>query len=57
MGTTNESVELANLKWYEFTKKQLIQWNAKYHELIIGKPSADYYIDDRSINISDFFQS
>ena len=26
------------IDWYEFTKKQLDSWGAKYHELILGKP-------------------
>ena len=34
---------------YEFTKKQLSKWKVKYHKLIFGKPSYDYYIDDKSI--------
>jgi hypothetical protein len=57
MGTSNENVSSANKKWYEFTENQLLSWNAKYHTLIVGKPSADYYIDDRIIGISDFFIS
>lgn len=56
MGTSGEDTSIANLKWYEFTKNQLQNWNAKFHDLIIGKPSADYYVDDRMIGLSDFFQ-
>jgi len=57
MGTSGEDVSSANLMWYEFTKNQLRSWNAKFHDLIVGKPSADYYVDDRMIGISDFFQT
>jgi len=31
----------------------LEEWNIKYHELILGKPYADYYIDNKGINILD----
>jgi len=55
MGTSGENVSSANIKWYEFTQNQLLSWNAKYHTLIVGKPSADYYVDDRLISISEFF--
>jgi hypothetical protein len=34
---------------------QLELWGCKYHELIMGKPSADYYIDDKAIKDNDFF--
>lgn len=41
----------------EFTIKQLSSWGVKYHELILGKPEADFYIDDRGINFSDWIDS
>ena len=34
----------------ELTKKQLKQWGAKYHNLILGKPDYDILIDDKAIN-------
>ena len=40
--------------WYEFTKKQIDDWGLNYHKLIMGKPQADYFIDDRGINIDNF---
>ena len=39
--------------WSETTKEQLDRWGVKYHQLIFGKPNADYYIDDRSIHVQD----
>ena len=33
---------------FELTTKQLNEWGAKYHELIMGKPHADYFIDDKA---------
>jgi hypothetical protein len=35
---------------YELTKKQLNDWGVKYHDLMIGKPSYDIFIDDKTIN-------
>jgi len=31
-------------------------WGCKFHELHMGKPSGDYYIDDKGINSNDFFR-
>ena len=36
--------------WFEFTKSQLSKWGVLYHELILGKPEADYFIDDKACN-------
>ena len=33
---------------YPLTKMQLDVWGCKYHELILGKPHADYFIDDKA---------
>lgn len=37
--------------WREITRKQMSEWGVKYHKLLFGKPSASYYIDDKSISI------
>ncbi len=39
------------INWEEITRKQMEKWGVKYHELKFGKPAADFYIDDRLINI------
>ena len=57
MGSSNENQEAASLKWFNFTKNQLESWGAKHHELIMGKPSADYYIDDKCESPSNFFNN
>lgn len=44
--------------WSSITKKQLGDWGVKYHELLFGKPNADFYIDDKMISMEklyDFF--
>ena len=40
---------------FELTKQQLDDWGVKYHELIMGKPHADLFIDDKGINSDEFF--
>ena len=30
------------------TLKQLKKWNLKFHELILGKPTFDIYVDDKA---------
>ena len=41
---------------FELTEKQLKEWGCKYHELIMGKPHADLFIDDKGINSDEFFR-
>ena len=53
MGRNNENVSKVYETGFEFTKRQLEKWNIKYHELIMGKPSYDIIIDDKSINYSN----
>ncbi|MBM6997260.1 acylneuraminate cytidylyltransferase [Paenibacillus sp. DXFW5] len=42
--------------WEEVTKTQMAQWGVQYHELIFGKPHADYYIDDKMLDINFLYQ-
>ena len=53
MGRNNENSNLVKKKFYKKTYKQLIAWKLKFHELIMGKPTYDIYIDDKSYNIND----
>ena len=55
MGRTNNSTALAYNLFYEFTKKQLQTWGAKHHNLFLGKPSGDIYIDDKGAKDVEFF--
>jgi len=50
MGTSNNDATFAYEKYYDLTKSQLNSWGVKYHELFLGKPSGDIYIDDRAVN-------
>jgi len=56
MGTYSDDSKMASARWKELTELQLRIWGCKYHYLIMGKPSADYYIDDKAINSDDFFK-
>jgi hypothetical protein len=55
MGRYNDDAEKSKEKFYALTKMQLEIWGCKFHELILGKPSGDIYIDDKGINADDFF--
>ena len=55
MGRHKNNADLARKEFYEFTEIQLSLWGCKYHELFLGKPSGDYYIDDKGVNSNDFF--
>lgn len=56
MGRTNDRVELAKDLFEDLTKKQLHDWGVKYHRLILGKPSADLYVDDKGEKDVNFFK-
>ena len=55
MGRYGDNVNLAKARFFELTQLQLNEWGCKYHQLILGKPSGDYYIDDKGMNDNDFF--
>jgi CMP-N,N'-diacetyllegionaminic acid synthase len=38
------------------TAKQLSDWGVKHHRLVFGKPAADYYVDDKMIQVIDLGQ-
>lgn len=39
---------VTGIDWTELTEKQLKFWNVKYTKLLLGKPAADFYIDDKA---------
>lgn len=55
MGRFSNDVVQVYSTFYELTKEQLIKWNAKHHQLFLGKPSGDYYVDDKGVNADVFF--
>ena len=50
MGRNKENVSFVKKKYYSKIKKQLISWDLKFHELILGKPSYDIHFDDKTFN-------
>ena len=40
--------------WEKVTKKQLSDWNVKYNYLYFNKPAADFYIDDKALEIENW---
>ena len=55
MGRTKNDVVLSYKMFYDLTKSQLEKWGVKYHDLFMGKPSGDIYIDDKGIKDVRFF--
>tara|TARA_R110002020_G_scaffold130148_1_gene291286 strand:- start:33438 stop:33785 length:348 start_codon:yes stop_codon:yes gene_type:complete len=43
--------------FYSMTTEQLTKWNVKYHDLFLGKPAGDIYVDDKGIRDITFFQA
>ena len=50
----NASVKASALL-FDLTEQQLKDWGCKYNDLILGKPHADIFIDDKGIQCDDFF--
>lgn len=42
---------MTGIDWKEVTETQMKDWGVKYHELIFGKPNADYYVDDHAMTL------
>ena len=51
----NNNAQLAIQEFYALTEAQLGEWGVKYHQLILGKPSGDLYIDDKGVKDGEFF--
>ena len=39
---------VTQIDWLDFTKKQLDEWGCHYHDVRVGKPQYDLWIDDKS---------
>ena len=50
MGRTNNDTERAKKLGYQKTLSQLKSWGLNFHELFMGKPSYDIFVDDKSYN-------
>jgi hypothetical protein len=45
----------SGIDWTELTHKQLNDWGCKFHEIRLGKPSYDVWVDDKAFNDREFF--
>jgi len=45
------------MDWRELTQDQLRSWGVTYHELLLGKPAADIYIDDKAMDVRAWLMS
>ena len=48
---------LAEEQFRKLTENQLKSWGVKYHEIFLGKPAADVYIDDKAMKDNDYFEA
>jgi histidinol phosphatase-like enzyme len=42
------------IDWSKLTHNQLNAWGVKYHQIILGKPYGDYYVDDKAMKLEEF---
>ena len=47
---------VSGIDWTETTKNQLDAWGVKYHELKLGKPHYDLFIDDKVLHTDDWMK-
>ena len=57
MGRFKNNAPQAINTFYEMTIEQLERWGVKYHDLFLGKPAGDIYIDDKGVDDIEFFNS
>lgn len=42
--------------WKEVTRSQMEKWGVKYQELHMGKPNADFYVDDKMLDMEFLYR-
>ncbi|MBO5241141.1 MAG: acylneuraminate cytidylyltransferase [Lachnospiraceae bacterium] len=47
---------VTGIDWYPVTEQQMKDWGVKYHELHMGKPNADYYVDDKMLSLEFLYK-
>ena len=47
---------VTGIDWRKVTENQMRTWGVKHHELHLGKPNADYYVDDKNLLISQILK-
>jgi len=56
MNRFDGDIESCYTTYYDFTENQLREWGVKFHDLILGKPYYDHWIDDKAMNSEEFFK-
>jgi hypothetical protein len=46
---------VTQIDWLDLTKNQLDDWGCKYHDVRVGKPQYDLWIDDKSKLIEELY--
>ena len=54
MGTFSGNLHKVYQEHFVRTKKQLESWGVMFHDLVLGKPSYDFFIDDKNLKIDEF---
>ena len=54
MGRNNDNQKKAVSGAKKFTISQLKKWKINYDQIFFGKPSSDFYIDDKALNVFDW---
>lgn len=57
MGRTNSNIKKVYEIGYDFTFNQLQGWNIKFHNLFMGKPLYDIFIDDKCLDYKDNWEN
>jgi len=57
MGRHKNNPQKAVEEFYAMTATQLKNWGVKYHQLFLGKPAGDIYVDDKGIRDENFFRN
>tara|TARA_R110000803_G_scaffold109914_3_gene178269 strand:+ start:1491 stop:1811 length:321 start_codon:yes stop_codon:yes gene_type:complete len=55
MGRNKNNQVAAITQFYDMTLLQLHSWGVKFHDLRLGKPSGDIYVDDKGMSDAKFF--
>jgi len=46
----------SHLDWRQFTERQLEEWEVKYTTVRFHKPHYEIWIDDKAINVNEYFK-
>lgn len=45
------------IDWRVLTEEQMARWGVRYQSLVMGKPTADVYVDDKGVNLQDWLRA